>query len=104
LTAKVKKEILKAFKAIHALGVVHGDVRADNILVGKDESVWIIDFEFAAIVEGNQIGAAAASESGEVEYLLNEVKRASSGVGMNGINDIYLGNGVKGIGVKGENA
>jgi RIO-like serine/threonine protein kinase len=100
----VESEIYKAFEAIHVLGVIHGDVRAANILVGKDESVWIIDFEFASIKEGNEIDAAAASESSNVAYLLKEVKRESSGVGKNGMKDIYLGNGVNGIGVKGENA
>jgi serine/threonine protein kinase len=36
-----------AFKAIHDLGVLHGDIREDNIMVLKDGSVRIIDFEFS---------------------------------------------------------
>lgn len=43
--------IRDAFHAIHSLGVYHGDVRAENILVAKDgKTTWVIDFEFAEIV------------------------------------------------------
>lgn len=44
-TARVKSNIIAAYAAIHKLGVVHGDIRAENVLVLKDESVRIIDFE-----------------------------------------------------------
>ena len=39
------KKITAAFNAIHQLGVIHGDVRRQNIIVKADESVVIIDFE-----------------------------------------------------------
>ena len=45
LTEKVGRNIVDAFRKIHKLGAVHGDVRKENILVRKDESVCIIDFE-----------------------------------------------------------
>ena len=36
---------------IHSLQVIYGDVRAENILIGKDnKSVWIVDFEFSEIL------------------------------------------------------
>jgi len=41
----VIKNITAAFNAIHELGVVHGDVRRQNIMVKADGSVVIIDFE-----------------------------------------------------------
>ena len=40
LTVKAENEILKAFALIHALGVIHGDIRAENILIA-DEAAWI---------------------------------------------------------------
>jgi len=43
----VVKNITAAFNAIHELGVIHGDVRRQNIMVRADESVVIIDFEFS---------------------------------------------------------
>jgi RIO-like serine/threonine protein kinase len=52
LTPEHEKTILEAFDSIHALGVLHGDARRENILVGKDgKEVWIIDFEFSLIVK-----------------------------------------------------
>jgi len=53
LTAKVKAEVIKAFNAIHSLNVLHCDIRAENILVGMDDKVWIVDFEFSEIVTGD---------------------------------------------------
>ena len=44
-TPRVKSNIIVAYAAIHKLGVVHGDIRAENVLVLKDESVRIMDFE-----------------------------------------------------------
>jgi len=41
----VVKNITAVFNAIHELGVIHGDVRWQNIMVKADESVVIIDFE-----------------------------------------------------------
>jgi DNA-binding helix-hairpin-helix protein with protein kinase domain len=39
------KNVASAFSSIHALGVRHGDVRKENILVRADESVVVVDFE-----------------------------------------------------------
>jgi RIO-like serine/threonine protein kinase len=51
LSSAVENNVLEAFKAIHALNVVHGDVRPANILVGEDgNQVWIIDFEVGQIL------------------------------------------------------
>ena len=41
------KNITAAFNAIHELGVIHGDVRQQNIMVKADQSVVIIDFEIS---------------------------------------------------------
>lgn len=41
---------MDAFDKIHELGVVHNDVRPDNILISQpDCSVWVIDFECAGV-------------------------------------------------------
>mmetsp|Transcript_28447 Transcript_28447/g.62593 ORF Transcript_28447/g.62593 Transcript_28447/m.62593 type:complete len:543 (+) Transcript_28447:317-1945(+) len=39
----------QALKAIHALGVAHGDIRAENILVGEEGKVWFIDFGLSRV-------------------------------------------------------
>ena len=42
---------MKAFDAIHGLGVLHNDVRKQNILVTDDgESVFIIDFDHSVTI------------------------------------------------------
>jgi len=48
ITAKrLFKEIMAAVHHIHSLGVVHRDLKCENILIGEDEQVKISDFGFA---------------------------------------------------------
>jgi RIO-like serine/threonine protein kinase len=49
VTPNIKRNVIKAFKEIHARRVYHGDVRGENILVRPDNSVVIIDFERSEI-------------------------------------------------------
>jgi serine/threonine protein kinase len=57
LTERVESKVLEAFDSIHRLGVVHNDVKPDNILVAQPEgSVWIVDFEDAGT--GNDLTCA----------------------------------------------
>lgn len=75
LTAKVQRKIIKAFEAIHSLNVIHGDVHAENILVTEDgQTVWIVDFEFADIIDSENIEPLKAAEMECVMALLNEIK------------------------------
>ena len=37
--------VKRAFQLIHEIGVSHGDVRRENILLREDNSVVIVDFE-----------------------------------------------------------
>jgi tRNA A-37 threonylcarbamoyl transferase component Bud32 len=43
----IAKNVIRAFKEIHARNVCHGDVRVENILVRSDNSVVVIDFEMS---------------------------------------------------------
>jgi RIO-like serine/threonine protein kinase len=74
LTDDVEREIIDAFHAIHGSGVVHGDVRADNILVSEDGKVWIVDFEFAEIVTGNHGEREILEEMSVVRELLKGIR------------------------------
>ena len=51
----IAKNVARAFKEIHARGVWHGDVRAENILVRKDNSVVVIDFESSEMNADNDM-------------------------------------------------
>ena len=67
---------MEAFEAIHSLNVVHGDVRPENILVAEDNSVWIVDFEFAQILEGNSEERKSV-EMDAVREMLRNLERIS---------------------------
>ena len=77
MTAKAESEILKAFDLIHSLDVVHGDIRAENILIADDGcKVWIVDFEFAEIIErddGRELQISLENQA--VKEVLKEFKR-----------------------------
>ena len=61
LTADVEQKVQDALTAIHGLGVIHGDVRLGNILVGNDGTVWFIDFESSIFAESIESAEARAS-------------------------------------------
>jgi serine/threonine protein kinase len=68
LTAQIESDVIKAVDAIHSLGVIHGDIRAANILVENNGAIWIVDFELADIfpVVGGYEGEYEG-ENGECE-------------------------------------
>ncbi|SCG70591.1 class III lanthionine synthetase LanKC [Micromonospora halophytica] len=47
----VHRQVAEAVDAIHAHGIVYGDLHMFNIMVGEDGTVTLIDFEVAAPVE-----------------------------------------------------
>lgn len=74
----MEKEVITAFKEIHSLKVVHGDIRPANILVAEDgNKVWIIDFEDARIlVDGDEERESEISnERGVVLEMLRDIKK-----------------------------
>ena len=66
----VEDKIKKAYTELHRRKVLHGDVRASNILVSNNKSVYVIDFEAART--GSE--TLLESEMSEVERLLEKVK------------------------------
>lgn len=81
LTANAENKIIKGFESIHALGVVHGDIRAENILVSKGgDAAWIVDFEFSAMIgEGHTAKLSkTAQEMVEIKRLLMEIKNGGT--------------------------
>jgi DNA-binding helix-hairpin-helix protein with protein kinase domain len=66
-TLNMGRNVVKAFKEIHARGVCYGDVRCKNILVRSDGTVVLVDFETSKIdADEDELN----TEMKEVKYLL----------------------------------
>ena len=77
LDDEVSKNIKHAFAEVHHLGVIHGDIRKQNIMVKEDKSVVIIDFESSVYYE-NLSQRMVKDENDEIDRVLKEVKREGS--------------------------
>jgi serine/threonine protein kinase len=80
----VENQVLAAFEAIHALNVIHGDVRPANILVAEEgNKVWIIDFEDGEILADgdDEIRSDISNEIEAVNEMLRDIKKSRGGAG-----------------------
>ncbi len=79
---KIARQLLRALKAVHANGVVHADIKSDNIMVeptADGDAITLIDFGLARL-EGRQDHIHAGtgtpdSVSGTPEYMAPELVR-----------------------------
>ena len=66
----MENKIRKAYHELHRRKVLHGDVRASNILISSNKSVYIIDFESSR----TDAESALKDEMSEVEKLFGKVR------------------------------
>lgn len=71
INQNVVENVISAFRGIHEMGVVHGDVREENILVREDKSIVIVDFER---MEMNASQHLIEIEDYSVKALLSELQ------------------------------
>jgi RIO-like serine/threonine protein kinase len=78
LDDEVSNNIKTAFAEIHRLGVIHGDIRKQNIMVKEDKSVVVLDFE-TSVYHENLSDDMIRDENEVIQRVLKEVKRGKSG-------------------------
>jgi serine/threonine-protein kinase len=64
--------LLRALAAAHAAGLVHRDVKPENVLLGDDGRVKVADFGLARAVETSNLTATGGLLIGTVAYLAPE--------------------------------
>ena len=73
-TLQLVERILDALAVAHRGGIVHGDVKPENVLIGADGSVKVADFGLArAISAGSTATATTGMLIGTVSYLAPEL-------------------------------
>ena len=79
----IERKIFKTYESIHDLGVIHGDIRPENLLVLEDGSVRIIDFDNAAIFSLSDINLIG-QEKDEIKTMLESLRKSDSSCTQNG--------------------
>jgi serine/threonine-protein kinase len=75
---RIATQILDGVAAIHAVGLVHGDLKSDNILIGEHDRVTIIDFGLARPAATMPSWLGENVLSGTPEYMAPEVIRGEA--------------------------
>jgi len=68
----VMEPVLRALASAHAVGMVHRDVKPENVLLGDDGRVKVADFGLARAAESTNITQTTTHLMGSVAYLAPE--------------------------------
>ena len=74
ICAKIFLNIVKSVNLLHKKDIIHGDIKPENILIGNDFNIKLIDFGFSEKVRKNNY--IINSSSGSDTYCSPEIRKA----------------------------
>ena len=86
-------QVGRGLAAAHAVGLVHRDLKPDNIMVGLDGRARVMDFGLARATDGDDPSSSAAMPI-DTSALRSDVTRAGAFVGTPGYMSPEQWNGV----------
>ena len=88
ISAKIFSTLIKTVKILHENNIIHGDIKPENILIGNDFSLKLIDFGFSRKINKNNNNIIYNTEGTET-YSSPEITKAGNS-GYDGIkSDIF---------------
>jgi len=82
-------EVVLALQHMHAHGVMHRNLKTENILIDRDGHIRLTDFGVAKGAEqGNKLGKKNTMNQGTLEYLAPEMVKSFDSYGPSG--DFYM--------------
>jgi Nif-specific regulatory protein len=80
----ITEKVLQSLAVIHRLGIIHRDLKSENIFVCDDHNIKVLDFGLAATTQersptlGSDPGSVGSGLSGSIGYWAPELRRGAS--------------------------